>query len=109
CPGALVRPTPFSFAARDAKMQRTICVCPNIRRVKEVSRARAVNGAAAHGPLVATEIQCFGWRKYGRSSSVIDDCQSRHIRTDDGQGFCQLGRAVSGLYQQSRIVGSELG
>src|SRR5215469_12400395 len=81
------RGTPFARAARDTKMQGPFCVCPNVRRIKEVSRARAVNRTTAHGPLVPAEGDCSWRRKNDRSSSITDDRRSRHARTDGWQGF----------------------
>src|SRR5580704_10348045 len=82
-----LRRSPLSRASRNAKMQCTSFVRPNIRRIEEVSGPSAKNWPYARCPLVTAKIQYLRRREHGRWPFRINDCQGHHAVTYDRQQF----------------------
>src|SRR5258708_2604520 len=99
-----LRRSPLSRASRNAKMQCTSFVRPNVRRIEKVSSPRVKNWPAARRPLVTAEVQYLGRREYGRWPLSVNECQCHHAVTDDRQRFRLLRRIVGWINQQSGIL-----
>src|SRR5580693_6657682 len=99
-----LRRSPLSRASRNAKMQCTSFVRPNVRRIEEVSRAGAKNWPGARCPLVTAEVQYLRRREYGRWPFPINDRQRHYAVTYDRQRFSLLRWIVGWINQQSGIL-----
>src|SRR5882724_2665967 len=99
-----LRRSPLSRASRNAKMQCTSFVRPNVRRIEKVSSPGAENWPAARRPLVTAKVQYLGRRDYRRCAFPVDDRQRYHTVTDDRQRFSLFRRIVGWINQQSGIL-----
>src|SRR5260370_36827215 len=99
-----LRRRPLSRASRNAKMQCTSFVRPNVRRIEEVSCPSAKNWPGARRPLVSAKIQYLGRREYRRCAFPVNDRQRHHAVTYDRQRFSLFGRIVGWINQQSGIL-----
>src|SRR4029077_12758699 len=99
-----LRHIPLSRASRDAKMQRTCLVCPNVRWIEKVPRPSVKNWPGARRPLVTAEAQYLGRREYGRWAFSVDDSQRQHAVADDRQRFSLFRRNIGWINQQSGIL-----
>src|SRR5260370_38789310 len=88
------RASPLSRASRNAKMQCTTFVRPNVRRVEELPRPNVKNWPGARLPLVTTEGQYRGRREYRGWTCPVNDCERRHAITDDWGRFNLFWRIV---------------
>src|ERR1700756_4565452 len=95
---------PLSRASRNAKMQCTSFVRPNVRRIEEVSRPSAENWPGARRPLVTAEVQHLGRWEYRRGAFPVNDCHRFHAVTYQRQRFSLLRRIVGWINQQSGIL-----
>src|SRR5882672_12110866 len=78
-----LRRRPLSRASRNAKMQCTSFVHPNVRRIEKVSSPGVENWPGARRPLVTAKVQYLRRREYGRWPLSVDDCQRHHAVADD--------------------------
>src|SRR5271169_5591688 len=98
------RRRPLSGASRNAKMQCTSFVRPNVRRIEEVSSPSAKNWPGARCPLVTAKVQYLRRREYGRWPFPVNDCQRLHAVTYDRQRFSLFRRIEGWINQHSGIL-----
>src|SRR5216684_3115645 len=99
-----LRRSPLSRTSRNAKMQCTSLVRPNVRRIKKISCPSVKNWPAARRPLVTAKVQYLGRREYRRGAFPVNDCQRHHAVADDRQRFSLFWRVVGWINQQSGIL-----
>src|SRR5713226_9668873 len=102
------RPRPLSRAPRNAKMQCTSFVRPNVRRIEKVSRPGVENWPGARCPLVTAKVQYLRRREYGRWPFPVNDCHCLHAVTYDRQRFSLFRRIEGWINQQSGILQSQV-
>src|SRR6266545_5638698 len=99
-----LRRSPLSRTSRNAKVQCTFFVRPNVRRIEKVSRPRVKNWPTAGRPLVTAKVQHLWRREYRRGAFPVNDCQRHHAVADDRQRFSLFWRVVGWINQQSGIL-----
>src|SRR6266436_6464860 len=103
-----LRRSPLSRASRNAKVQCTYFIRPNVRRIEKVSRPSAENWPGARRPLVTAKVQYLGRRDYRRGAFPVNNCQRHHAVADDRQRFSLFWRIIGWINQQSGILYSQV-